>query len=135
MQDDHGTLDGRIHVFGAGSGRPNGEVPSESTTLDGSVTGHLSVPLGAEVTVDGVLEEVVIEGQGVVKVAGLLFEFYTSTQISLLASPGSVIAPVRPDDYWHVLQEDGTWSRSPQAVFPSASAKRPWYPVPDVLIG
>lgn len=134
MHDDHhGTLAGRSHVFGSDPDRATGALPAEDTTLRGSVTGYLQVPLGASVTVDGVLEEAVIVGDGVVNVAGLLTEVYTATGITLMASPGSAIAPIRSDGYWHVLEEDGTWSRSAQAVFPSASVDGPWYPVPDVL--
>lgn len=134
MHDDQGTGAGRKHAFGQPDGNAGAQtVQGTDAVLRGSVSGHLSVPGGTTLTVDGVLEEAMLVGHGTVNVAGMLAEVYSSTTVTLNASPGSVIAPVRSDGFWYFLRDDGTWARSPQAMFPRACADGPWFPVPEIL--
>lgn len=123
--------------------------PAESTTLTGSVSGLVEVPAGVTVEVTGVLEDAVVSGAGTVRVCGLIAEVLHAGGVQILASVGSVLAPAEADGDWRVLSPCGTWSASPEMVFPRAvdladvlgdpsaalgAGKAPtdvdWYPIP-----
>lgn len=123
--------------------------PAESTTLTGSVSGLLEVPAGVTVEVTGVLEDAVVSGAGTVRVSGLIADVLHAGGGQILASVGSVLAPAEADGDWHVLSPCGTWSASPEMIFPAvveftdvladpstalgagrATTDLEWYPIP-----
>lgn len=112
--------------------------PAESTALTGSVSGLVQVPAGVTVDVTGVLENAVVSGAGTVRVSGLIAEVLHAGDTQILASVGSVLAPAEADGDWRVLTTGGTWSASPEMVFPTPAADSSgrltddlaWYPVP-----
>ncbi|MFC7400876.1 hypothetical protein [Citricoccus sp. GCM10030269] len=109
-----------------------------SARFSGSVSGVLTVLSGITVDITGVLEDAVVSGAGTVRVSGLIAEVFRRGDGDLLASVGSVLAPMDPDGPWHILRDDGTWVDLENLVFPvvdaqgGMSADQNWYPVPTV---